>query len=257
MHLLRQNEAVTLLAGAVAEEAPNFELIGGISAALAIAAALFGTVTWLYRHFRRKKLLTHLSNEVRAVQRIDDTLRDRTWKMERLFTDGFPWTGYAIFTGAMGDHLDTLQGTAREVGDVVARTRALDASGADERLRLDVERLAEGLRQVIPLYIWGIVSSYRGNSLTTENEKEATKQGLVRIPASATGREPTRTLRFDDRAMVRDLRLHLRVLFRSITMRLRLEDLDDAPFATWPIDMAEAYEEEARLRGDLTVPYGT
>jgi hypothetical protein len=198
------------------------------------------------------------STSYAEVRRIDDSLRDATWKTELLFSNGFPWAGYAIFTGEMGDHLNTLQRLAREAGDAVARTRAFDAPGADERLRSDVERLAEGLRQVIPLYIWGIVSSYRGNYPTPEKvSRKAAKEGLVHIPPSATGREPTRTLRLDDRGRVRDLRLHLRVLFRSVIMRLDLVDLKDAPFGFWPIDMAEAYQEEADLRVDLTIPYGT
>lgn len=247
-----------MLGSAVAEEPAILELVGGIAATLAIAGALFATLTWVYRHVRRKKLLARLRDELRTVQRIDDTLRDATWKMEQLFSDGFPWAGFAIFTGEMGHHLNTLQRLVRDAGDAVARTRALDAAGADERLRIDVERLAEGLRQVIPLYIWGIVSSYRGNYPTSEQiAKKAAKEGLVHIPPSATGREPTRTLRLDDRATVRDLRLHLRVLFRSITLRLNLRDLDDGAFAAWPIDMAEAYQEEATLRVDLTVPYET
>lgn len=245
---------MVFLGGAGTKDPSNLELVGGIAAALAIAGALFGSLAWVYRYVRRKSLLARLRDELRTIQRIDDTLRDATWKMEQLFSNGFPWGGYAIFTGEMGDHLTTLQRLAREAGDAVARTRALDAAGADERLRLDVEGLAEGLRQVVPLYIWGIVSSYRGHYRTNER---AAKKGLVHIPPSATGREPTRTLRLDDRATVRDLRLHLRVLFRSITMRLKIDDLDDVAFAAWPIDMAEAYQEEAKLRADVTVPYGT
>ena len=232
------------------------ELVGGIAAALAIAGAFGGALAWLYRYIRRRHLLSRLREEVREIQEIDRELREATMDMERLFSDGFPWAGYAIFTGEMGKHLDTLQGLAQQAGDAVARTRALDANGADERLRADAEQVGEGLRRVIPLYIWGIVSSYRGNYPTPKKvASKAAEQGLVHIPPSATGREPTRTLRYDDRPLVRDLRLHLRVLFRSVVMRLKLEDLNDIHFAAWPIDMAEAYQEEAKLRSHLSVPY--
>jgi hypothetical protein len=262
-----------------------FDIVGGIAAAAALGGAIYGLAAWGYRAYRRRKLLAELKKETREIRRLDELLRKTTWDMEQLFSKGFPWAGYAIFIGEMGDHLNTLQGIAGETGDVMARVRALEADGADERLRSDVERIADGLRRVTPLYIWGIVQSYRTagttaitaahppnddddvpsgeiaddleSDQTTERDAEDEEWAplMVQIPPSATGREPTRTLKYEDRAKVRDLRLALRVLFRSVASRLQMDDLKNVPFAAWPIDMAEAYHEEAKLRSHLTIPY--
>jgi hypothetical protein len=256
------------------------DIVGGVAAALAIAAALLGAIRWLYRHHRRNKLLDRLRTEVRELDRLDRLLGHSTMQMDQLFTKGFPWAGYAIFDGEMGDHLNTLQQIAGQTADLAARVRALNAQGADERLRGDIEGVAQGLRQVTPLYIWGIVDTYRRagtDSISTgygndeesddlnedevhdtddiDNEDEGWSPMMVQIPLSATGREPTRVLKFEHRSQVRDLRLDLRVLFRSIVTRLDMDDLKHAPFASWPIDTAESYQDEAELRAHLTIPY--
>lgn len=248
------------------------DIIGGVAAAVAIAGALYGLIVWTYRHYRRWKLRDQLRTGVREITRLDDLLRKTTWDMDQLFSKGFPWAGYAIFIGGLGDNLNTLQQIAGEIADVMAGVRALEAGGAEDRLRGDVEAIADGLRRVTPLYIWGIVHSYRtaGTTAITESlppddgpndsdfdDEDANEEWsmTVQIPPSATGREPTRTLKLEDRETVRDLRLALRVLFRSVTARLDMNDLKDAPFAAWPIDMAESYQNEAKLRAHLTIPY--
>ncbi|HYI44526.1 MAG TPA: hypothetical protein VE174_03570 [Actinomycetota bacterium] len=262
-----------------------FEIVGGVAAAVAIAGSLFGLGRAAYRRFRRRQFLGRLRGHVTRIRELDELVRSATWDMELLFSKGLPWRGYAIFSDELGDHLNTLQRVAGDTADVVAEIRALDALGADERLRQDVEGLAEGLRRVVPLYIWGIVASYRkaysisqsirhpGNDgeeeddetsigakgdeedLDEEESDDDWKPMMVWIPPSATGREPARTLRTEDRARVRDLRLDLRVLYRSVTLRLGMPDIRDKRFAAWPLDMVDAYKGEAKLRSKLVIPY--
>lgn len=238
------------------EEAPSlFEIVGGVAGAVAVVAAALGAARGMHRRYQRWRLKEKLRSHVRELLRLDELLRETTMSMDRLFSEGFPWAGYAIFTGEMGRHLQTLQSVASHTADAVADVRSLDASGPEERLRSDVERLAAGLRSVVPLYIWGIVNSYRGGFPTPEKVRNrAAEEGVVRIPPSATGREATRVLRGEDRARVRDLRLDLRVLCRTVTKRLKLDDEKDEGFALWPIDMAESYQEPSRRSG-VTIPF--
>ena len=228
------------------------EIIGGVAAALAIVSALLIALRWGYQTFRRRQLLDYLRNAVQELHLLDRTLRETIVTMEHGFSAGFDWTGYAVFTGTLRDCLQGLQEVVVGASDLTARLRSLDATGADERLRRDVETIADGIRRVAPLYIWGIVRSYRAPTPRTDDARGGWR---VHIPPTATGREPARTLREQDREKVREVRLSLRILFRTLTHRLNMPEFQREGFALWPTYMAEAYTDVADLKHTDLIPY--
>ena len=109
------SEGLLLIAGARTSTRPTTEgadlinIVGGVAAAIAIVSAIFITLRWAYATFKRHRLRGSLREAVRELHRLDNGMRESVVAAEKLFSEGFEWTGYAVFTGPFFDNLQRLQ----------------------------------------------------------------------------------------------------------------------------------------------------
>jgi hypothetical protein len=146
--------------------------------------------------------------------------------LDAAFTTGVGWAGWEIWPHALGGRITYLDGTIDGLERDRAAIRAIDATGSTERLRQDIERMAEILRTVATTYRAGTIESYR----LCNGEP---------IPSGAAGREDTPALGSNPGWKVGELRDEFTLLARTVRHRLDDEHGAERLTARWPITRAE------------------
>lgn len=204
--------------------------VGVTSSGVAIVAALAGVLLATRRWSRRRAVSVKLAGHLGRLAKIDRRIAALAVDLEQRQTEGTGWGGWDLPPPHLQSHWTYLDGLQGELEFTIAEVRALDAEVSGERLRGDVEELADVLRRVARLYRAGSAASYRAS--------EGKPTGN-----SAGGSAPIKPLQEVDLAPAESLRLRTQLLFR--TCHYRLAGSAGREWAEWPI-----YEwEAARLEG--------
>jgi hypothetical protein len=201
-------------------------MLGEAVSTAASAVAIAGTGLALVQWVRARRARGRLGQWARKLHRFDRRVVACVGELDAVFDEGPGWAGWAIWPDSLRDMLAYLDDTIDQLERASAELRAIDAPGAVERLRVDVEQMATVLRLAAVTYRAGAIESYR------ESSGEA-------IPMGATGREPTPVLGSNSTAELGALRDEFTLLARTVADRLGDEEHAEKYRAVWPIARAE------------------
>ncbi len=148
--------------------------IGVVTGALAMAAAFqAGYRRWKAAHVR-KRLAVSVGRLIRQQHRLGGVVIE----LDRKLAAGTGWAGWSIWPDTISGQLTYLESLLDEAEREEAMVRSLDASGADERLRQDIEEMHQVLVAVARAAIEGTTGAYQASSGDA-------------VPSSPGGREMT------------------------------------------------------------------
>lgn len=147
-------------------------------------------------------------------------------EVDQRLSRGIGWFGQSEgnWDNPLVGHMRYFDGIAVELEHSTADLRAMNAFGSIERLRADLERLTNCLREVADLYhddSWTAYVDARGESIEYGREDEI---------------EPTITLRADHLDKIIQLRRQCELLFRTSMYRLYGSDSISGYEAQWPVE---------------------
>lgn len=194
--------------------------VGATSSAFAIVIGLRGAVLAVTRWFRQRSVARDLRARLGRLAKLDTRLAAVAVDLEDLQTQGTGWGGWDLPPRNLGAYWTYLVGLQEELEFTIAEVRAIDAEGPSERLRADIEELADVLRRAAELYESGSAAAYRA--------AEGRALGI-----SAGGRAPIKPLQEADLALAQLLRLRTQLLFRTCCQRLTGRPGEG--WGVWPI----------------------
>lgn len=197
-----------------------------LTSAFTGAAAVVTTVRHVFRRVRAGRTRRRIHELLRRIRRIELRLSALAAELDNRLGRGVTWAGLDIWPIELRGHLVYVRALLEEAERSEAMLRALDASGADERLRADVERLYVIFRQVGREYIDGSMKTYR------QHFGEP-------IEMSAGGREVTLTLADESASAINDLRDEFTTLMRTCLYRLEADEHAEEYGVYWPIQRFE------------------
>lgn len=198
------------------------EVIGAAASAVALAGTSIGVGRW-WRTRRVHRLLTMW---VGKLLRYDRRIVALVGELDVAFDAGVGWTGHSIWPHELGGRIAYFDGLIDDLERARAELRAIDASGGTERLRADVERMAEVLRAAARTYRAGTIESYRDSN------------GAA-IQYGASGRDVAPTLGSNSISEFGAVRDEFTLLARTVAYRLGEEDRAEGYRAIWPVFRGE------------------
>ena len=201
--------------------------------ALSITALV--TFAWtaktVFGELRRRRRL-HRNHEyllqfLRRLARLDRRLCALVAELDERLTVGTGREGPDAWPRPLKGRLTYLDATIDELERTVAQVRAVEADGATERLRADVERLSRVIRDAASEYLSGTVCSYR----------EGRGQPIYSAQAGSFAITPT--LHGTQALLVRELPEEATMLFRTCWYRLQADSMAERYRALWPIEQHE------------------
>jgi hypothetical protein len=194
-------------------------LIAGASLAAII------TALWSVRRWRNdRKIERELSMHLGRLLRVNLWLTVVAIELDQKLSAGIGWRGKKTndMNNPITGHLWYCDGIAVELEHSTAELRAMDANGAIERLREDLERLTAVLREAADMYQEDTWSRY----LEIKGEP---------IGYSDDGDEPTVALEACHVPRVEELRREATLLLRTSMRRLNKNDYQTSYEVTWPV----------------------
>lgn len=213
------------------------EVVGTAASVVALAAATVSGWRWWETH-RARRLLT---GWVHRLYRLDRRLVAVVCELDAALAVGVGWAGWAIWPHQLAGRITYLDGLVDDLERSRAELRAIDANGGTERLRADVERMADLLRLAAVTYRAGTIESYR-------------EVDGAQMPPGATGREPTPTLGTNDVAAFAALRDEFTLVARTVAHRLDDGDRAERYRALWPVQRSECALDIEQLWGSEPRP---
>jgi hypothetical protein len=129
--------------------------------ALTGAIALSGTALACLRRWRARQVRTRLDLSVERIHRQQHRLGGAIIETDRRLQLGTDWAGWSKWPPQLAGELAYLSGLADEAEREESIVRSLEASGADERLRQDVEEMHQVIYRLANACIDGTVAAYR------------------------------------------------------------------------------------------------
>jgi hypothetical protein len=203
-------------------------LVGAIAAALSIVGSGYGGMHW----WKARRVRTRLEISVGRLQRQEHRLGGVIRELDRRLAEGPGWAGWSVWPDKLGGELTYAAALADEAEREEAMVRSLDARGADERLRRDVEELHRVLSRVASACVEGTLDANRSSNGDP-------------IPSSPGGREVTPALGSMDEAQLLEARRRFTTLMRTCRHRLGRGDhwsreWAEAFASSWPVYRWEA-----------------
>lgn len=193
-------------------------LIGAITGAITIV----GSAVAGRAHWRARRVRTHLAASVGRIHRQQHRLGGVIIEVDRRLQKGTEWAGWSRRPKQLAGELAYLSGLADEAEREESIVRSLNAHGADERLRQDIEEMHQVIYRVAIASYDGTVAAYR--------------KGHGRpIPCSAGGDEVTPVFTGMSEADVIEARRRFKTLMRTSLHRLGKGDY-------WSGHRAEAFD---------------
>jgi hypothetical protein len=198
-------------------------LVGAVASAVGVVAAALAAIRWWRVRRVRQRLAVAVGRLVRQERRLGRLIID----LDRQLTMGGAWEGWSQWPAYLGGQLTYASGLADEAEREEALVRALDADGAVERLRQDVEEMHQVLHKVAMACLDGTIAAYRNS----EGEP---------VASSPAGRELSPVFTGTEEEELLAARRRFTTLMRSTLSRLgssdwRSELRAEAFESSWPL----------------------
>lgn len=132
-------------------------LVGAITGAISLAATGYALVRW----WKARRVRDRLEISVARLMRQERRLGGVILELDQRLATRSDWAGWARWPMHLGGQLTYASGLADEAEREEALVRALNAQGADERLRQDIEEMHRVLYTVAIGSVDGTVAACR------------------------------------------------------------------------------------------------